>query len=92
MMGWGGMIPGGAGGGGFQPNRRFEEQYHCYSVAYADKAQLEVRLCVWLSFGWVGCGCAESEGKKQPSFFSLLLSQSSSLNFLLSVLLSFLFQ
>lgn len=23
------------------PTRRFEEQYHCYSVAYADKAQLE---------------------------------------------------
>jgi ubiquitin fusion degradation protein 1 len=34
------------GGGGFAP-RRFEEQYHCYSVAYADKAHLEVRLlCV----------------------------------------------
>jgi len=22
---------------------RFEEQYHCYSVAYADKSHLEVR-------------------------------------------------
>jgi len=37
--GWG---LGGMGGGGFAP-RRFEEQYHCYSVAYADKAHLEVR-------------------------------------------------
>ena len=32
----------GAGGGGFGAPRRFEEQYHCYSVAYADKAHLEV--------------------------------------------------
>jgi len=32
---------GGMGGGGF-PTRRFEETYHCYSVAYADKAHLEV--------------------------------------------------
>jgi ubiquitin fusion degradation protein 1 len=30
----------GGGVGGFPP-RRFEEQYHCYSVAYADKADLE---------------------------------------------------
>ena len=45
MPGWGmpGMMMG--GGGGFAP-RRFEEQYHCYSVAYADKAHLEVRVCV----------------------------------------------
>jgi len=28
-------------GGGFGGNRRFEEQYHCYSVAYADKPHLE---------------------------------------------------
>jgi hypothetical protein len=34
----------GGGVGGFPP-RRFEEQYHCYSVAYADKADLEVREC-----------------------------------------------
>lgn len=27
--------------GGFGGNRRFEEQYHCYSVAYADKSHLE---------------------------------------------------
>lgn len=41
MPGWGmqGMM---GGGGGFAP-RRFEEQYHVYSVAYADKAHLEVR-------------------------------------------------
>ena len=30
-------------GGAFGSNRRFEEQYHCYSVAYADKSHLEVR-------------------------------------------------
>ena len=38
-------MPGmmGGAGGGFGP-RRFEEQYHCYSVAYADKAHLEVRV------------------------------------------------
>jgi hypothetical protein len=34
MHGWGmGAFP-----------RRFEEQYHCFSVAHADKAHLEVRL------------------------------------------------
>jgi hypothetical protein len=33
MHGWGmGAFP-----------RRFEEQYHCFSVAHADKAHLEVR-------------------------------------------------
>lgn len=39
------MLPGwglGALGGGYPSVRRFEEQYHCYSVAYADKAHLEV--------------------------------------------------
>ena len=42
----GGSIFGGVGGGlggGFPPRQVFEEQYHCYSVAYADKAHLEVR-------------------------------------------------
>jgi len=34
---------GGGFGGGFPPRQVFEEQYHCYSVAYADKAHLEVR-------------------------------------------------
>lgn len=28
------------------PPRRFEEQYHCYSVAYADKSHLEVSFAV----------------------------------------------
>jgi hypothetical protein len=39
MHGWGmGAFP-----------RRFEEQYHCFSVAHADKAHLEVRtLCALL--------------------------------------------
>lgn len=40
MHGWGGF---GGLGGGYPVVRRFEEQYHCYSVAYADKAHLEVR-------------------------------------------------
>jgi hypothetical protein len=31
-------------GGAYPTTRRFEEQYHCYSVAYADKAHLEVRF------------------------------------------------
>ena len=51
MHGWG---MGGAGGGfpGFHHQRpqRFEETYHCYSVAFADKPHLEVRcrieICV----------------------------------------------
>ena len=42
MHGWGGGFGGGFGG----HSRRFEEQYHCYSVAYADKSHLEVRLAV----------------------------------------------
>lgn len=39
-----GGLPGvgGFGMGGIM-SRRFEEQYHCYSVAYADKSHLEVR-------------------------------------------------
>ena len=48
MMQGGGFFGGGYGGGGGLPagygsNRRFEEQYHCYSVAYAGKSHLEVR-------------------------------------------------
>ena len=42
----GGFFGGGYGGGlpaGYGSNRRFEEQYHCYSVAYAGKSHLEVR-------------------------------------------------
>ena len=51
IRGWGDLMVGGGGGngrfGGMDMNsnmRRFEEQYHCYSVAFADKAHLEVRL------------------------------------------------
>jgi hypothetical protein len=41
MMGNWGL---GALGGGFPAARqRFEEQYHCYSVAFAEKPHLEVR-------------------------------------------------
>lgn len=40
MNGWGFV-----GGRGSFP-QRFEEQYHCYSVAYADKAHLEVSVSV----------------------------------------------
>ncbi|KAG7361670.1 ubiquitin fusion degradation protein UFD1 [Nitzschia inconspicua] len=41
MMHGGGFFGGGGFGGGFGAARRFEEQYHCYSVAYADKSHLE---------------------------------------------------
>lgn len=45
---FGGGMFGGIGGlgGAFPPRRVFEEQYHCYSVAYADKAHLEVCMFV----------------------------------------------
>ena len=54
----------GAGAMGGMP-QRFEECYHCYSVAYADKSHLEVSLRVimsqtgsihanpWLLEGWI---------------------------------------
>jgi len=46
MMHGSGFFGGDFGGGGFGAspfgsNRRFEEQYHCYSVAYAGKSHLE---------------------------------------------------
>ena len=52
MMGGWGFAGGGYGGGGYPRSGRFEEQYHCYSVAYADKAHLEVRLprCPFIEF------------------------------------------
>lgn len=34
----------GFGGIGGPMPSKFEEQYHCYSVAYADKSHLEVRM------------------------------------------------
>jgi hypothetical protein len=40
---WGGFGM----GGGFPARQGFEEQYHCYSVAYADKAHLEVSPFAW---------------------------------------------
>ena len=43
MNGWGFM------GGGFHQHpipQRFEEQYHCYSMACADKGHLEVIIIV----------------------------------------------
>jgi len=45
MSGWSFTFGPGYNGGGFPAQRRFEEQYHCYSVAHADKAHLEVSLC-----------------------------------------------
>ena len=42
MMPGGGFFGAGGFGGSFGGSRRFEEQYHCYSVAYADKSHLEV--------------------------------------------------
>lgn len=46
LPGWG--VGGMFGGGGpmMIPRHRFEEQYHVYSVAVADKAHLEVCTCV----------------------------------------------
>jgi hypothetical protein len=48
MPTWG--IGRGGGGGGFpgfhQAPQRFEETYHCYSVAFADKPHLEVRFSI----------------------------------------------
>ena len=46
-MSFGGF--GGFGGLGGMPTR-FEEQYHCYSVAYADKSHLEVSKVTFISF------------------------------------------
>lgn len=48
MGGWG------FGGGGHHNPQRFEECYHCYSVAYADKAHLEVSLLFFYLFVLVG--------------------------------------
>jgi hypothetical protein len=45
MHGWGFS----GGGFGAASNRKFEEQYHCYSVAFADKAHLEVRAAMSFS-------------------------------------------
>jgi hypothetical protein len=36
-----------AGAGGAGHARFFQEDYHCYSVAYADKTHLEVCLLAW---------------------------------------------
>jgi hypothetical protein len=40
------MGMGGFPGGMHMQRPRFEETYHCYSVAFADKAHLEVRAAV----------------------------------------------
>ena len=37
------------GVGGFGQGRRFEEQYHCYSVSFADKSHLEVSTVLYLA-------------------------------------------
>jgi hypothetical protein len=57
MHGWGMGGDGGGGFPGFQPRmvqQRFEETYHCYSVAFADKPHLEVRVSnvfyIYMSF------------------------------------------
>mmetsp|Transcript_54699 Transcript_54699/g.151447 ORF Transcript_54699/g.151447 Transcript_54699/m.151447 type:complete len:399 (-) Transcript_54699:37-1233(-) len=41
MPGWGFAGGNAFGAAGYGSSRRFEEQYHCYSVAYADKSHLE---------------------------------------------------
>jgi hypothetical protein len=51
----GGGFFGAGFGGGYGVSRRFEEQYHCYSVAYADKSHLEVRkrrCLLWCAVVW----------------------------------------
>lgn len=46
MHGWGG--PFGLGNAHMvRRGDRFEEQYHCYSMAYADKAHLEVSTLIF---------------------------------------------
>lgn len=47
MMHGGGFFGVGGFGSGYGAPRRFEEQYHCYSVAYADKIHLEVSSWSW---------------------------------------------
>jgi hypothetical protein len=47
MMHGQGFFGAGGFGSGYGAPRRFEEQYHCYSVAYADKMHLEVSVCSW---------------------------------------------
>ena len=72
MNGWGFV-----GRGGYP--QRFEEQYHCYSVAHADKPHLEVSyspkcrsLCKPLRFFLFGeRPCSNPLGS--PFFFLLLL-------------------
>lgn len=85
--GWGGFPGGGAGGyggGGGGPfggglhhhhqhhRQRFEEQYHCYSVAFADKAHVEVSVRGRRGGAGDGRGLAGSEWFSQLShtFFS----------------------
>ena len=58
-FGFGGM-------GGPMPSK-FEEQYHCYSVAYADKSHLEVRMERVLCFD------RNSHLPKKAIFFNILL-------------------
>jgi hypothetical protein len=53
MFAGGSIFGGGAAGGfggGFPGRQTFEEQYHVYSVAYADKAHLEVCGILLLGF------------------------------------------
>lgn len=64
----------GAGAMGGMP-QRFEECYHCYSVAYADKSHLEVSLessshlgsihaNPWLLEGWIAVNDLPARGVK----------------------------
>jgi hypothetical protein len=46
MHGWGFGGLGGGAGGGYGAMRKFEEQYHCYSVAAADKSHMEVTFSI----------------------------------------------
>jgi hypothetical protein len=54
------MMHGWGFGGGRNYARRFEEQYHCYSVAYADKPHLEVSENALIMNGQVGIDSSEN--------------------------------
>jgi hypothetical protein len=73
----------GALGGGFPAARqRFEEQYHCYSVAFAEKPHLEVRTVtvsytmeLW-SYGVVLVQCGTVQVPFVPDVVSVKHAQS----------------
>ena len=63
---------GGGGFGGGAPRRRFEEQYHCYSVAAADKAHLEVSVAVLNEQCWIVYSNVHRYGSVLSTFVPLM--------------------